>query len=250
MDPAPEDDMRTAALRSQPGNGSAVGGNVHRVLGAFARVTLVALPASAQVPPDSVILRMVRDRIESGNGVGAVVGVMAVDGGGTRVIAWQKPDVAGPRLNRSTVFEIGSITKVFTTITLAEMAERGEVRLDDPVQKFLPPDVRMPMRGNDTIRLGHIARQNSGLPRLPNNLAPGNRLDPYADYTVASLYAFLDGYTPIRAPGSQYEYSNLAMGLLGHVLAASHSAGMLRTAVAPRSSGTTAEPAAIAPLSP
>jgi len=249
MDPAPEDDMRTAALRSQPGNGSAVGVNLYRFLGAFALVTLVALPASAQVPPDSVILRMVRDRIESGNGVGAVVGVVAADGG-TRVIAWQKPDVAGPRLDRSTVFEIGSITKVFTTITLAEMAERGEVRLDDPVQKFLPPDVRMPMRGNDTIRLGHIARQNSGLPRLPNNLAPGNRLDPYADYTVASLYAFLDGYTPIRAPGSQYEYSNLAMGLLGHVLAASHSAGMLRTAVAPRSSGTTAEPAAIAPLSP
>ena len=64
-----------------------------------------------------------------------------------------------------------------------------------------------------------LSMQVSGLPRLPNNLKPADPGNPYADYDAARLYEFLSGYTLTRDPGEKYEYSNLAVGLLGHVLA-------------------------------
>jgi CubicO group peptidase (beta-lactamase class C family) len=98
------------------------------------------------------------------------------------------------------------------------MVERAEVRLNDPVQKYLPEGVRMPRRGRD-ITLEDLATHRSGLPRLPDNLSPANLADPYASYTVERLYAFLRSYELPREPGVKWEYSNLGFGLLGHVLA-------------------------------
>jgi CubicO group peptidase (beta-lactamase class C family) len=115
------------------------------------------------------------------------------------------------------VFEIGSITKAFTGILLADMAARGEVSLTDPVSKHLPAGVTMPSRGRE-ITLLDLATHRSGLPRLPSNMSPADRSNPYADYTVQQLYAFLSGHTLGRDVGAQYEYSNLGGGLLGHVL--------------------------------
>src|SRR5207244_13525353 len=68
------------------------------------------------------------------------------------------------------------------------------------------------------ITLEHLATHTSSVPRLPDNVTPTDASNPYADYTVAQMYAFLSGHTLRRPPG-QYEYSNYAMGLLGHVLA-------------------------------
>jgi CubicO group peptidase (beta-lactamase class C family) len=118
-----------------------------------------------------------------------------------------------------TVFEIGSITKVFTSLVLADMVARGEVRLEDPVAKFLPQTVRMPSRDGREITLLDLANQVSGLPRLPDNLKPADPGDPYADYGPARLYEFLSGYALTRDIGEKYEYSNLGVGLLGHALA-------------------------------
>ena len=118
----------------------------------------------------------------------------------------------------SSVFEIGSITKVFTTSVLALMAATGDVSLDDPVTKFLPSTVTFPESGRP-ITLADIATQSSGLPRLPTNFSPADPSNPYADYSVDQMYEFLGGVRLTRAPGDSYEYSNLAMGLLGHVLA-------------------------------
>jgi CubicO group peptidase (beta-lactamase class C family) len=126
--------------------------------------------------------------------------------------------VVGVPLDSSTVFEIGSVTKVFTGALLADMVARGEVRLDDPVAKFLPKTVRVPSRGSRQITLLDLATQSSGLPRLPTNMRPADGLNPYADYTVAQLYQFLSAYTLTRDIGAQYEYSNLGVGLLGHAL--------------------------------
>ncbi|HTI03760.1 MAG TPA: serine hydrolase, partial [Gemmatimonadales bacterium] len=117
------------------------------------------------------------------------------------------------------VFEIGSITKVFTASVLADMVARGEVRLDDPVAKYLPASVHVPSYGGKQITLVDLATQSSGLPRLPTNFAPRDSTNPYADYTVAQLYAFLSSYQLPRDVGATYEYSNLGMGLLGHALA-------------------------------
>jgi CubicO group peptidase (beta-lactamase class C family) len=122
-----------------------------------------------------------------------------------------------------TVYEIGSVTKVFTAVALAEMVVHGEVGLDDPVQRYLPDSVHVPSRPGHEITLRLLSAQRSGLPRMPSNFAPGNPNNPYADYDSGRLFAFLNGYTLPREPGASYEYSNLGVGLLG--LALSRRAG-------------------------
>ena len=72
-------------------------------------------------------------------------------------------------LRSDTIFEIGSITKVFTATVLADMVEEGLVALDDPVQRYLPEGVEMPVRRRP-ITLADLAAQTSGLPRLPKGL--------------------------------------------------------------------------------
>lgn len=176
------------------------------------------LAAQRTAPPGDSIARVLNERVARGGGVGLVVGV--VENGRPRVVAAGRRGGEGsPAPDGRTVFEIGSVSKVFTTTLLAEMVARGEVALDDPVRRFLPDSVRVPSRGGREITLLDLATATSGLPRLPGNLSPADRADPYADYTESRLYAFLSGYTLPRDPGAAYEYSNLGMGLLGHVLA-------------------------------
>ena len=117
------------------------------------------------------------------------------------------------------VFEIGSITKTFTATALADMVVRGEARLDDPVARYLPASAHIPSRNGRQITLLDLATQVSGLPRMPSNFAPRDSTNPYADYSVDQMYAFLAGYQLPRDIGETYEYSNLGMGLLGHTLA-------------------------------
>lgn len=118
-----------------------------------------------------------------------------------------------------TVFEIGSATKVFTTLLLADMVERGEVALSDPASKYLPQTVKMPSHDGREITLLDLATHTSALPRLPYNLSPADGQNPYADYTVPQMYAALSSCKLTREIGKKYEYSNLGMGLLGHILA-------------------------------
>lgn len=120
-----------------------------------------------------------------------------------------------------TVFEIGSVTKVFTAALLAEMAGRGEVGIDQPVAELLPTGVRMPSRRGEPITLAHLSEHTSALPRLPGNLWPTvtDQKNPYRDYQVSHLHAYLSGASVGFPPGTGASYSNLGAGLLGHVLA-------------------------------
>jgi CubicO group peptidase (beta-lactamase class C family) len=179
-----------------------------------AAITLT-LSLQQSLPSDSAARALLTQRVsafsDSGkHGSGIVVGLL--DARGTRRII-------AVGVEGSQVFEIGSITKTFTALLLADMAARREVRLDDPVAKYLPPTVHVPSRNDKQITLVDLATQSSGLPRLPSNLAPRDRANPYADYSVEQLYAFLSGYELTRDVGATYEYSNLGFGLLGHALA-------------------------------
>jgi CubicO group peptidase (beta-lactamase class C family) len=137
--------------------------------------------------------------------VGIVVGVIRPIG--RRVVAYGNLAKGDPRtLDGDTIFEIGSISKVFTSLLLAEMVNRKEVALDDPAAKYLPEHVRMPQRSGKSITLLDLSTHSSGLP-------------PHAFDKVDDLYQFLSGYTLPRDPGSEFEYSNLGAGLLGHILA-------------------------------
>ena len=122
-------------------------------------------------------------------------------------------------LDRATIFEVGSVTKTFTALLLAEMVRRGEVRLEEPIDELLPPNVIAPAHDGKRITLLDLATQSSGLPRLPDNLAPRDPRNPYAGYDDARLFEFLSHYRMTRDPGAQYEYSNLGVGLLGRLLA-------------------------------
>jgi serine-type D-Ala-D-Ala carboxypeptidase/endopeptidase len=177
----------------------------------------VAGTAQSAFPPDSAIQALLEQRVSDGRAAGIVIGLIDADGS-TRILS---AGTAGPgrTLSAETIFEIGSITKVFTGVLLAYMARRGEVVLSDPVVRHLPSEARVPERGARQITLEQLSSQNSGLPRLPDNLRPADPLNPYADYTVAQMYEFLAGYELPRYPGEQFEYSNLGVGLLGHVLA-------------------------------
>lgn len=169
-------------------------------------------------PDDAALLALIKSRVDDGRAAGIVLGVMEADGS-TRVVAYGDPGPGAQPLSANSVFEIGSITKVFTSTVLADMAQKGEVKLDDPVQMHAPPGLNVPARNGKQITLRSLAEQNSGLPRMPSNFEPADPANPYADYRAAQLNAFLAGYELKRDPGETFEYSNLGVGLLGHILA-------------------------------
>jgi len=168
---------------------------------------------------DEEIRAILRDRIDvAKKSVGIVIGL--VDNQGMRVISYGKPNQNSDQMvNGDSVFEIGSVTKVFTAILLADMVERGKVSLNDPISRYLPKSVKTPTRAGKEITLLDLSSQVSGLPRLPDNFHPKDPQNPYADYSVEQLYSFISGYTLTRDIGAKYEYSNLGVGLLGHILA-------------------------------
>ena len=171
-----------------------------------------ALPDSWTIPQDAAIEAMLADRIALRQGAGIVAGV--TDGGTARVLS-----AGGDGYDAETLFEIGSMSKVFTSLILAQMALEGKVDLDDPVARYLPEGASVPERGGKQITLRNLSQHNSALPRLPDNLAMSDIENPYAEYGESELLAFLASYELPREIGSAYEYSNLGAGLLGYALA-------------------------------
>lgn len=165
---------------------------------------------------DSAIRAVIKDRVDTKRSSGIAVGILDPDGR-TRVFAYGASGTSRP-LDGQSVFEIGSITKTFTATTLADMVAKGEVKLDDPVAKYLPASAHVPSRNGREITLVDLATQSSGLPRMPSNFAPKDQTNPYADYTEQQAVDFVSSYQLPRDVGAKYEYSNLGMGLLGIAL--------------------------------
>jgi D-alanyl-D-alanine-carboxypeptidase/D-alanyl-D-alanine-endopeptidase len=177
------------------------------------------LPAQSSPAPAPGVATDIQAQIDAYVGVnpGAALIVGVVNGGQvTTYTAGMSPT----GLDERTEFQIGSITKTFTATLLAMMVRDGSVKLDDPIGKYLPPGVTPPSYQGRPIRLIDLAEQNSGLPTIPDNLGATSLIDPYATYTPAKLHAFLSSYRLTREPGTQYEYSNTGVGLLGDLLAA------------------------------
>lgn len=185
----------------------------------LAIATVMSTPDSSMAqyfPSDAELTELITSRVDEGRGVGIVLGVLEANGS-TRVVAYGDAGPDARPLGPRSVFEIGSITKVFTATLLADMVARGELSFEDPIADYLPEEVSVPSRGGE-ITLLTLSTQHSGLPRLPSNLSPADATNPYADYTVEQMYAFLSGYELTRDVGARFEYSNLGVGLLGHVL--------------------------------
>src|SRR5271166_5725974 len=110
-------------------------------------------------------------------GAGVTIGI--VDHGEKQVFSYgtSKPD---------SIFEIGSITKTFTGLALAQMVEQGKVKFDEPVRQLLPAGTVAKPAGIE-ITLLDLATQHSGLPPMPDNFNPADKDNPYADYKAAGL---------------------------------------------------------------
>lgn len=116
------------------------------------------------------------------------------------------------------IYEIGSITKTFTGLLLANAVVDGKINLQDPVNKYLPEDIPDLKFENDTMRVVHLSNHTSGLPRMPVNMLFADPKDPYKNYDTQNLYAFLKHVKLLSKPGETFLYSNLGVGLLGVLL--------------------------------
>jgi len=199
---------------------------------AVAAVLTVACPAltlAADVKPKAAAApaepKSLKDKIDplaaalidSDVVVGMVVGV--IKNGEAHVFSYgETAKGSGVKPTGDTVFEIGSISKVFTGLLLSEMVERRELPLRERAQEYLPNEVKLPRHLDKPILVEHLSTHCSGLPRMPTNFKPADPQNPYADYTKEQLYAFLNEVTLNSAPGVSYEYSNVGVALLGHVL--------------------------------
>lgn len=182
---------------------------------------MTASPLSIPSTPEeftSAIRAFLQWRVEvEKRNCGIVVGIM--DEQGSSIVSCGKLSKdSTSEVDGDTIFEIGSITKTFAGLLLQDLIDRGEVKTDDPAAKYLPATVRMPARRGKQITLLHLATHTSGLPRMPDNANPKRADNLPADYTVEKLYDFLSRFKLTRSPGAQFEYSNVGLGLLSHII--------------------------------
>ena len=203
-------------------------------LAAAALVSTVGLPVQAQVT-EARLKEILAERVDvDKRAVGLAAVVVNADKVQIVTHGFQGLDKAAP-ITADTLFEIGSITKTFTALLLADMVIKGELKLEDPVEKWLPQGQSVGVNGlklrdhtGAPIRLIDLATHRSGLPRLPDNMPNGTRADPYVDYREPQLLVYLkgrealvetDGGKTTKKRDEAYAYSNLGFGLLGYVLA-------------------------------
>jgi CubicO group peptidase (beta-lactamase class C family) len=189
------------------------------VLGALAAIAVVTPAPSWAADDRSAIDELVKPFLKDKPYLGLVVGVTRP--GGHEVIGYGRVTLDGkPQTPAAdTLFEIGSATKIFTGTLLAEAVAAGRVRLDDPVQKYLPGGLTVPRRDDRDITLLHLATHTSSLPVQPPLILLKDLANPYGEFDQGRLKRALADIKLARPIGSKFEYSNLGVGLLGHALA-------------------------------
>ncbi|MEJ0078858.1 MAG: serine hydrolase [Alphaproteobacteria bacterium] len=179
----------------------------------------LALSASSALAATDDDLRAALEQRFKGDRTGACVAAAVIDNG-TTASAYFCADPASQRpYDDHTAFEIGSVTKTMTAALLAELIARGEVTLDDPLAKLLPPGTSVPSFNDRQITVGDIVTHTSGLPGIPPQWRLNDTNNPYAALTERDLLGALAATQLTRAPGAQWEYSNFAMMVLSYALA-------------------------------
>jgi CubicO group peptidase (beta-lactamase class C family) len=191
---------------------------IRHVTALLAAAMLQGMALAVAMPSNVEIRRMLATRVERQKwATGIVVGLVTPKG--RHVVAYGTTTRKGDRkVDGNTAYDIGSVTKVFTAVALADMALRREIALDDPVLKCLPSGTVLPHDGARQITFADLATHTAGLPLRPENLAPKDPENKYAGYSEADLYRFLATYKAEHAIGGTYDYSNVGYGLLGVAL--------------------------------
>ena len=154
------------------------------------------------------------------------VAIGVVNGDSSKIYTFGEigPEMPGIPTKNS-YYEIGSLTKLYTTLIFQDLAEEGKLDPHTPVKRFLPDSVNLTSKDSAPIRLHHLATHTSGLPRLDENYFYQRSQDiyrisqnPFKNYTKEDLYQFLNEVIPFAKPGEKLLFSNMGMGLLGHIL--------------------------------
>jgi len=182
----------------------------------LAAVMLSTTPAFAMSDND---LRAALEQRFKHDRTGACVAAAVIDNGTTATAYYCADPKSHRPYDEHTAFEIGSVTKTMTAALLAEFIARGEVALDDPIAKLLPPGTRVPSFNGRQITIGDITTHTSGLPAIPSQYRVTDINNPYASVTERDLLGALAATQLTRAPGAQWEYSNFAMMVLSYALA-------------------------------
>jgi len=169
-----------------------------------------------QIPMNS-IKAIIEKEVANKRSKSIIVGI--VDANGRYIVsAGIKSDADPTAPDANTMYELGSIGKLFTTLLLAEMSLKNELNYNDPVSKHLPKHVKVPSRNGKEISLLHLATHRSGLARMPFNMDPKDLENPTADYTSEQLYDCISNTELNRDIDSKWSYSNIGYGLLGQAL--------------------------------
>lgn len=174
------------------------------------------VPAELDGPHRAAIHAYVKPYLDGEIVEAMVIGVY--DAGSLEIYGFGRGPGGKPPDGR-TLFDLGSVTKVYTGLLLADAVQRREVELDQPLADLLPRGVTVPTADKTAITLRHLVLHSSGLPRLPPTVAA--RLaspDPYGEYSEDVLYADLVRTELEAAPGTRVSYSNYGAALLGFAL--------------------------------
>lgn len=168
-----------------------------------------------EINKNTTIEEIVNPYITQKDNMGLAVGI--IDNNQSKEYFFGKTAKNKGKPDKNTLFEIGSITKVFTTTALAKMVVDKKVNLNDNLDKF----ISSPNYNGKKIKLVDLATHRSSLPKVPDDMFKdiADPLNPYANYSKEQMYKFIKEYKLNRAPGTSYDYSNLGMGVLGDVLA-------------------------------
>ncbi|MEM6800245.1 MAG: serine hydrolase [Bacteroidota bacterium] len=185
----------------------------------FLIISFLPLYLFAQSPaiPESIKAN-IRARIDNGENQNIIIGV--IDEKGKHYYSYGyisgKTKIAPKKY---TLYEIGSISKVFTSLALAQATIEEKCRIEDPLDAYLPEGLALNLYEGSPILLKHLSNHSSGLPVVPDNMPMADPGNPYADYDRDLMNEFLQSYQLTRSPENKFEYSNLAVGLLGELLA-------------------------------
>lgn len=178
----------------------------------FGFAGLVAQPAEFQKVEQSI-----ENHIEAGDMVGISVAYIAPDGSVSYLNKGKLAKGSDEGVNRNTIFEIGSATKVVTALALADLMNEKGIAPDEPAENYLPAGFDLPEYDGQPITISHLLTHTSGLPKIPNNL-PKKNPDPYALYSNSDFQKYLKNLDLQRKPGSEFQYSNSGTGLAGLIL--------------------------------
>jgi CubicO group peptidase (beta-lactamase class C family) len=150
--------------------------------------------------------------LDSNIAVPIVVGIITPNG--TQVSGYGNiSNFNSTRVDGNTVFDIASISKTFVATILADMVNQGLINLNDPIEKYLPADrVTVPSYNGHKITLENLATHTSGMLDFPTGWIRNH------SYTTQQVYDFVSNTTLSSEPGTKASYSDIGMGLLGHIL--------------------------------